>query len=126
MDNVLPEGNEDQSIRSPSGEALGSNLRVKRSERTIKSPQRYNPVFGAARECKNDYVASIFYMIQDGDFNSNLDKDDIILLLAEWDSEYCMDTPSTFDIRESYVLKSQSHNPDTPRYMEALSGEKSE
>ena len=26
-------------------------------------------------------------------------------------------------MRESYVLKTQSHNPDTPNYMEALSGE---
>ena len=29
-------------------------------------------------------------------------------------------------MRESYVLKSQSHNPDTPTYMEALSGENAE
>ena len=26
-------------------------------------------------------------------------------------------------MRKSYVSKSQSHNPDTPNYMEALSGE---
>ena len=37
-----------------------------------------------------------------------------------------MDTPSTFHTRESYVLKTQSHDPDTPTYMEALSGESSE
>ena len=34
-----------------------------------------------------------------------------------------MDTPSTFHKREYYVLKSQSYDPDTPNYMEALSGE---
>ena len=48
--------------------------------------------------------------------------DDILLLLAEWDLEYCMDTPSMFHMRESYVLKTQRHDPDTPTYMEALSG----
>ena len=34
-----------------------------------------------------------------------------------------MDTPSTFHMRESYVIKTQSHDPDTPTYMEALSSE---
>ena len=33
-----------------------------------------------------------------------------------------MDTPSTFHMREYYTLKTQSHDPDTTRYMEALSG----
>ena len=37
-----------------------------------------------------------------------------------------MDTSSTFHMRESYALKTQSHDPDTPAYMEALSGENSE
>ena len=37
-----------------------------------------------------------------------------------------MDTPSTFHMRESYAFKTQSHDPDTPTYMEALSGENSE
>ena len=62
-------------------------------------------------------------MIQDRDLNSNVDTDDILSLLDEWDEEYFMDTPSTFHMREYYVLKSQCHNPDTPKYMEALSGE---
>ena len=61
-------------------------------------------------------------MIQDKDFDSNIDTDDILLLLAEWDAEDCMDTPSMFHMRESYALKTQSHDPDTPMYMEALSG----
>ena len=30
---------------------------------------------------------------------------------------------STFHMREYYVIKSQSHNPDNTMYMEALSGE---
>ena len=33
-----------------------------------------------------------------------------------------MDTPSTFHIRKSYVLKTQIHDPDAPTYMEKLSG----
>ena len=61
-------------------------------------------------------------MIHDRDNNSNVDTDDILLLLDEQDTEDCMDTPSTFHIRETYVLKSQSHDPDTPKYMEALYG----
>ena len=43
MDNVRPEGTEDQYVPSPNGEALGRNVHVRRSERIINSPQRYNP-----------------------------------------------------------------------------------
>ena len=89
-------------------------------------PQRFNPGFGAAREWKNDAVTSIVYMIQDSYFDSNVYTDENLSLLAEWDAEDCMDTPSTFHMRESYDLKTQSHDPDTPTYMEALSGENSE
>ena len=123
MDNVCPKGNENQYVTYPSGEALGRNVHVRRSERIRNSPQRYIPGFGAARECKNDDVASIVYMIQDRDFDSNVDTDDILLLLAKWDAEDCIDMPSTFHMRESYALKTQSHDPDTPTYMEALVGE---
>ena len=105
MENVCPNGNENQYVTSPSGEALGRNVNVRRSERIRNSPQRYNPGFGAAREWKNDAVAIIVYMIQDRDFDSNVDTDDILSLLAEWDVEGCMDTPSTFHMRESYVIK---------------------
>ena len=37
-----------------------------------------------------------------------------------------MDMTSTFHTRESYALKTQSHDPDTPMYMEALSGKNPE
>ena len=37
-----------------------------------------------------------------------------------------MDTPSTCPMRESYALKTQIHDPDTPTYMEALSGKNPE
>ena len=37
-----------------------------------------------------------------------------------------MDKPSTFHMREYYALKTQSYDPDTPTYMEALSGKNSE
>ena len=62
-------------------------------------------------------------MIQYGDLNRNLDTDDILLLLAKRDAEYFMDAPSTFHMRESYVLKSQGHDHNTQTYMDALSGE---
>ena len=45
---------------------------------------------------------------------------------SDWDVDDCMDTPSIFHTREYYVLKYQIHYPDTPMYMEALSGEKLE
>ena len=122
MENVCPEGTEDQLVTSPSGEALGRNFHMRRSVRIINSSQRYNPVFGAARKWKNDDISNIVYMIQDRYLNSNIDTDDILLLLAEWDAEYCMYTPSMFRMREYYVLRSQSHYPDTTTYMEALSG----
>ena len=93
MDNVCLEGTEDQYVTSPSGEALGRNVHLRCSERIRNSPQRYNPGFEAAREWKNDAVASIAYMIQDMDLNSNVYTDDILSLLAEWDAEDCMDTP---------------------------------
>ena len=96
---------------------------MRRSERIRNSPQRHNPGFLAAREWNNDAVASIVYMIQDRDFDSNVYTDDTLLLLAEWEAEDCMNMPSTFRIRESYALKTQSQYPDTPTYMEALSGE---
>ena len=99
---------------------------MRRSERIRNSPQRYNPGFGAAKEWKHDAVASIVYMIQDRYFDSNVDTDEILSLLAEWDAEDCMDTPPMFYMRESYTLKTQSHDPDTPTYMEALSGKNSE
>ena len=105
---------------------MGNNIRVRRSKRIRKSPQRYNPGFGADREWKNDSVASIVYIIQYGDININVDTNDILSLLYEWDAEDCMDMPSTFHMRESYVLKTQIHDPDTPTYMEALSGKNSE
>ena len=50
MDNVRPEGTEDQSIASPSGENLGRNVHVRRSKRIRKSPYQYDPGFGAAKE----------------------------------------------------------------------------
>ena len=52
-----------------------------RSKRTRKSPQRYDPGFGAAREWNNDAVASIVYMIRGGGLNRNVDTYDILLLL---------------------------------------------
>ena len=60
------------------------------------------------------------------DLNSNVNTNYIRLLLTELDAEDNIDTSSTFHIRESYVLKTQSHGTDTPRYMKALSGKNAE
>ena len=86
MDNVRPDGTEDQYFTSPGGEAFGRNFHVSRSKRIRNYPQRYNPGFGAAREWNNGDVANIVYMIQYRDLNGNVDTDDIISLLAGWDS----------------------------------------
>ena len=43
MENMCPDRNENQYVTSPSGEALGNNVNVRRSERIRNSPQRYNP-----------------------------------------------------------------------------------
>ena len=59
---------------------------MRRSERIRNYPQRYNPGFGDAREWKNNAVETIVYIIQDRDLDSNVDTDDIISLLAEWDA----------------------------------------
>ena len=59
-------------------------------------------------------------MIQDRDLNRNVRTDDILLLMAEWEAEDFMDTPSMLHMRESYSLKTKSHDHDTPTYMEAL------
>ena len=63
MDNVRPEGTEDQSVTYPSREALVNNVHVRHSECIINSPPGYNPVFGAFRYWKNDDVANIVYMV---------------------------------------------------------------
>ena len=109
MDNVCPEGTEDQYVKSPSLEALGRNLPVRHSKRIRNSPQRYNPGFGAARKCKNNAVASIVCMIQDRDIHSNVDTYDILSLLAEWDSRRLYG----YAINVSYerMLCSQDSNP---------------
>ena len=120
MDNVHPEGTEDKYVISPSGEALGRNVHLRNSERIRNSPQCYGPGFEAAREWNNGTVASIVYMIQDGDLNSNLDMDKILLLLDEWDSEDCMDAISTLHMRETYDIRYQGQDPDTPTYTEGL------
>ena len=78
MDNVRLEGTEDQSVTSPSGYALGSNVHVTLSKHIRKSPQRHDAGIGDAREWNNDSVASILYMIQDGYLNRNVHRDDIL------------------------------------------------
>ena len=73
MENVCPDGTENQYVTSPSGETMGRNVHMRRSECIRNSPQRYNPGIGATREWNND-------------LDSNVDTDDILSLLAEWDA----------------------------------------
>ena len=49
MYNVRPEGTTHQSVTYTSGEALGRNVHIRRSERIRKFPQRYDPGFGYSR-----------------------------------------------------------------------------
>ena len=72
MHNLCTEVNEDQSVTYKSGEALGSNVHVRRSERTRKSPQRYNTGLGAAIEWNSDAVMRLVYLIRDGGYYRNL------------------------------------------------------
>ena len=69
------------------------NFHIRRYKRIIKYPQQYDPIFGAARDCDSGDVASIVNMIQDGGFDINTDTDYILLLLNEWDTDYCIDMP---------------------------------
>ena len=46
MENVRPEGTDNQSVISPSAEALDRDFLIRRSERIIKSPQPYDPGVG--------------------------------------------------------------------------------
>ena len=78
MYNVCPGGTEDQSVTSPSGDDLRHNVYVRHYNRIRKSLQWYDLGFGVAREWKNDYVASVLYMIQDGDLNGNVNEQGII------------------------------------------------
>ena len=86
MDNVCPDWTEDQYVTSPSGGALGRNVNLRRSERIRNSTQRYNPGIGDDRELEKEDVASIVYIVQDRYFDSNVDTDDILSVLAEWDT----------------------------------------
>ena len=87
-------------------------------KRNRKPPQQFEPVFGAEREYNSESIANIVYMIKYGDYNSNVDTNDILYLLADWDVEYCMDTLLKFHTREDYPLNYQSNYPDTPTHME--------
>ena len=77
----------------------------------------------SARDYKGDCVSSLVYMIRDRNYYINVDKCNIRLLLAEWYVEDCIYVPMKLHIRESYDIKSQSHDTDTTMYMESLSGE---
>ena len=62
-------------------------------------------------------------MIRDGDYDKNVDMDDIIYLISGWDEEYCIDDPQELHMREYYAIKSQGQDPDNALYTEELSSE---
>ena len=57
MDNVRPEGTEYQPVTFTSGEDLVGNLHVRCFDSIRNSSQKYEPVFGAAREWNSDDVS---------------------------------------------------------------------
>ena len=57
------------------------------------------PRIWTARKWNNNAGESIVHMIQDEDLNSDVDIDEILSLLPEWDSEDCMDSPPEFNMR---------------------------
>ena len=119
----FPEITKDQSVTSPSGEALGKYSHVKHYESNSKLAHRFDPVLEAARELNSVYGASFVYIIQYGGKDSNVYIYNILYLLGYWNTQYCMDVTSIVNMRSSYYIKSHIQNPDTPMYMEALSGE---
>ena len=73
MDNGHTEGTQDESATSPSGEYFGRNLYVGRSNRIRECTQRHDPIFGAKREWKIDYFASLVYISHYGGSYYNID-----------------------------------------------------
>ena len=65
------------------------------SKITRKYPQKYDPGFGAAREWKSYAVSSLVYMIKDGDYDRNIDIENILSLLDDWYAEDFINDPST-------------------------------
>ena len=59
MENVNTEGNEDQYVTSPSGEALARNVHMRYYGRISKSTQWHDPGFEDIREWKSDAVVSL-------------------------------------------------------------------
>ena len=95
---------------------------MRRSKSIRKSPHKNEPVFGAARECKSNTVASFIYTVCGRDYDSNAHTNKILSLLAEWHEESFIDAPLTLHTRESCSLKSQIHDSNTPTYMNSISG----
>ena len=62
-------------------------------------------------------------MIQDGDYDRNVDMDKIPYLFSDWDAKHYMYAPSISYMKEFYAIKFHSHDHYTTMYMETLSRE---
>ena len=69
-----------------------------------KPPHFFNLVFRATRECNNDPVEYLAYMVLDEGHDSNVDMVYKIFLLDYRVAEDFRDAPSTFHIIESYDI----------------------
>ena len=117
MENDRPEGTKYQYVTYTGGEALGKYVNLRGSNHNRKTPQRFDPGFEDSRKWNSYAVATLVYMIKSGDYDKNIDTDEILSLMAYWDAEDSMDAKSRFHNREFYVLRLKSHNPNTQTYM---------
>ena len=54
------------------------------------------------------------------DYDINVDTGEIQPLMSGWYTEDCMDDPYILHMIKSYSIKYQSHDPDTPNYIDEV------
>lgn len=103
-----------------------SGTQPRRSKRKHKSPVRYEPDMGPAREWKSNYVANLATMLEKGVWTSP-QWDNITDYLIDLDAEYTVTAPFSEHLPEQFaanLAKKRKHDdPDTPNYFKAMSGE---
>ena len=101
----------------------GQQPELRRSSRSKKAPKLYNPGnFGAAKDWISDQVAMLATSFEENSFTL-ADWSEMLCTLSDVDSDYCMKYPKGYDsVNVGYLAKHKS-DPDTPTYIEAMSGE---